>query len=170
MAIISPKLNILFIEVPCTESTSLRTAIKYVDSSAYNVSPRYGTAKEIRNKLDPKLWDSLEKIGFIRHPEDWLKSISSTIIMSKITKGRTPMDWFIDDKGEIIIDKIYKTEDMNNFMTVNKLPVQKLNESNKLISLVGTKHRIKMPEMNLSRELEFYKPDAPEVFQRVKSG
>jgi hypothetical protein len=87
-------------------------------------------ARECR-AVKKDMWDNSEKIGFIRHPYDWSWSIyNKGLIMASMigvdnfgtythfleTLHITPYDWLTDESGNIIVDKVYRTEDLSEVL------------------------------------------------------
>lgn len=132
MASISHKLKLIYIEVPKTGTTSFRQALKTVDPDLEMISHRHSNAIETKKALnDDKIWDKYTKIGFIRHPDDWITSLLNfPMIYTVVVKDRTPYDWFLDENGVIAIDNVYRTEDMDQIMADMGLPVLRLNVRN----------------------------------------
>jgi len=74
------------------------------------------------------IWDEYEKIAFVRHPVAWTNSIfRKTGIPQSIgenNKGsyrhylesvdKTPYYWFTDPKGKVLVDYIFRTEDLDS--------------------------------------------------------
>lgn len=127
MAIISHKLKLIFIEVPKTGSTSFRESLKEVDTK-YEELPRHIKARDLKPLIDANVWDKYNKIGFVRFPEDWITSVKGmgNHFMRRLGEN-TPYDWFTDEKGNLIIDSIYRTEDLNEIFTANNMPIKELN-------------------------------------------
>ena len=92
----------------------------------------HGTLRQTRqvlaesNRLD--IWDEYKKIGFVRHPYEWVRCIYQKEVggvqryfninnkqdCNKFIEELpfTPYDWFVDDDGETLLtDIIYRMED-----------------------------------------------------------
>ena len=88
------------------------------------------SAQSAREVIDPKIWNSYKKIGFIRNPYPWVVSFynqSNTIGMFREDNEKpfpeflenlklTPFSWFVDDKGEMLIDTVYRLEDISSVL------------------------------------------------------
>ncbi len=129
-------------------------------------------AKEAVNFIDPVIWDTYTKFGFIRHPYEWVVSMwymKSTLFYGENTdvslsefvrnlKLGMFKHWFLDDDGKMLVDDVYRLEDIFDVLksefgikpvhinkTINKLP-NLLTDRDKLII------REKFPH-----EFEYYK-------------
>lgn len=88
------------------------------------------TARQVRTLVDKEIWESYEKVGFVRHPYDWIISYFNTkgikSILGEDTSApfsefirkikMTPFYWFTDTNGELLIDTIYRTEDLKEIL------------------------------------------------------
>lgn len=84
-------------------------------------------AKYCKEFVDEQVWDTYEKIAFVRNPFDWVWTMHNKSgvhgsvgidnsgkinhTLEKLTK--TPYYWFTDDAGHVMIDTIYRTEDLD---------------------------------------------------------
>lgn len=137
-------LKLLYIIVPGTGSNSLHSQLRMkhpLSSELYDTSkiseeiksqfqnrhPAHFTANQLQQVVDPDLWNNYTKIAFVRNPYDWVKSLyqkggievlglnnSGTITEFVKNINITPYDWFTNAQGDVIIDKIYRTEDLND--------------------------------------------------------
>lgn len=152
MAIMSAKLNIIFIEVPRTGSTSFRESLLQVDPEAKPILERHSTAFEVKQFMYDTLWNKLDSIAFVRNPKDWMDSVNAFPLIARIVENRTPYDWLVDDKGKLIVKHVYRTEDMNQiFKELNWPSIHTNRNDNK---------RIREPHIQdfgqFSRELKHY--------------
>ncbi len=89
------------------------------------------TARQARTLINKEIWDSYEKVGFVRHPYDWIVSYYNIGEKGIITLGEnaempfeeflqtfrmTPFYWFTDTNGDMLIDTVYRTEDMKKIL------------------------------------------------------
>jgi len=145
-----PEINLLFIKVPGTGTSSffhqLNTKYKFKpvdDPPVYDdiwkmndiKAGSHFTAIQIRKILSPDIWETYEKVAFIRNPYDWLNSIYNKPqgekhygIKTEGKKGKmsfgefiryvpkTPYFWITDSDGEVMIDTIYRTEDLDQIV------------------------------------------------------
>jgi len=76
--------------------------------------------------MDPELWKNARKIGFIRNPFDWCNSIYNKGGIEVLnfdnkhgfthfleTLDKTPYDWLTDENDNLVMDTVYKTEDLD---------------------------------------------------------
>lgn len=128
-------LKMIYICIPKTGSTSFLQAIekkhrfKFASSShRSNHFIKHSKAKDVRdNFIKESIWSTYHKIGFIRHPYDWIRSIyqlNNQLLGEDNTKpfplyvkdfSLTMFDWFTDGE-ELIIDEIYRLEDFREIM------------------------------------------------------
>jgi hypothetical protein len=122
MAVVSHSKRLIFIAVPKTGSTSVMNAL---NDGSMECRHRHERAREARVRW-AKVWDAYEKIGFVREPKAWADSyfrfvsdhnrpIAAPDRFLKWTP--TPYDWLIDDDGQVIVDNIYRTEDLGAVLT-----------------------------------------------------
>ena len=137
-------LKSIFVEVPGTASTSLSAAMvqKYIKNDmeifhenrnhpAYDLHPeismyRHFTIEQAKMCIPEKHWEEYKKIGFVREPYDWAKSIyrkngtkgslgvdNDGDFLDFVTKlQKTPYFWLTDRNDKVLVDTIYKTEDI----------------------------------------------------------
>jgi len=92
------------------------------------------TAQQYKKLVDPKVWDEYEKIAFVRHPYAWANSIynknsikqsigientsqvGGSFLQFLETLDKTPYFWFTDPDGKVMIDTIYRTEDLDTYI------------------------------------------------------
>jgi hypothetical protein len=86
------------------------------------------TAAMAKTFIDEHIWNTYEKIAFVRHPYWWARSVyrkggipnaigvdndgPSVRYLKELDK--TPYFWFCDKDGNRIVDTIYRTEDLSN--------------------------------------------------------
>ncbi len=170
----------IYIRVPKTGSNSFLTAMKKMyecEQVGEGMGPHWEhwTAQQAKELIDPKIWETYEKIGFIRHPHKWVVSIyhlKETFNMWMEDNNKpfpeflsnlkiTIFDhWFVDDDGELLIDKIYKTEDLREFLLdkgcigVEDIHINKTHRSKPIIDL--TEDDKKIIREKFWREFEYY--------------
>jgi hypothetical protein len=138
--IIYPDLKIIYIRVPATGSTTFHDQMSRKHEHYGVPVPANSPVRRMNNIhmidhytieqaklcIEPKIWNSYEKIAFVRHPFWWARSIYrklDTFNMIGIdTEGtferylrkldKTPYFWFTDASGCVMIDTIYRTEDL----------------------------------------------------------
>ncbi len=96
----------------------------------YTTTPGHFGAEMARTLIDPDIWESYEKIGFIRNPYGWVASFynqpntdgmfgedNRTNLSEFIENLKlTPFSWFTDSNGEILIDNVYRLEDLSEVL------------------------------------------------------
>lgn len=122
--------------------------------------------------INPVIWDSYEKIGFIRHPYTWIRSFYYEKLPNHMLHQNSKLPfkeyirefnidifrWFVDDDGKMLIDTVYRLEDFGEIMRdkFNTEPVHlhktASNDSNTLTDEDKEIIRAKFP-----REMEYYK-------------
>ena len=125
---VSDKFKCIFVEVPKTGSTSIRTIIGHPHRPHLNIW-------QIANQVGPEKFNSYWKFGFVRNPwdravslyerkeglqlrhkmsfeqfVDWMKFASSTCIHP--VPHRHQLDWFVNPHGDVIVDFIGKYENL----------------------------------------------------------
>lgn len=123
---ISDQYKCIFVEVPKTGSTSIRSIVGHPPKPHVNIW-------QIAHEIDRERFTSYFKFGFVRNPWDravslyerreglqlrdqmsfekfveWLKFSSATCIYP--LPHRYQMDWFVDPHGNIVVDYIGKFE------------------------------------------------------------
>ncbi len=135
-------LKLIYIRVPKTGSSSFFVSmsrthkVELVQIGARSLYPPFTTtqghygAEMTRTLIDPEIWDSYEKIGFIRHPYPWVVSFynqPNTDEMFREDNRKplgefiwnlklTPFSWCTDSDGEMLIDTVYRMEDLSTVM------------------------------------------------------
>jgi len=81
----------------------------------------------MKELIDSNTWKTYRKIAFVRQPDAWLWSIynkggiPNAIGENNVgvsyqtfveTVKKTPYSWFTDDDGHVMVDTIYRTEDL----------------------------------------------------------
>lgn len=123
---ISHEYKCIFVEVPKTGSTSIRDVIGYPDKPHLDIC-------QIASTMDGETFDAYFKFGFVRNPWDrivslyerrqgvelrdkmsfdefveWCSYSSSTCVHP--SPHRYQLDWFVDSRGEVIVDFIGRFE------------------------------------------------------------
>ena len=127
---ISDKFKCIFVEVPKTGSTSIRTIIGQPSKPHLNIC-------QIANEIEREKFYSYFKFGFVRNPWDravslyerkqglqlkskmsfdefieWMKFSSATCLHP--VPHRYQLDWFVSPHGDIIVDFIGKFENLRD--------------------------------------------------------
>jgi len=140
MALLLHDLKILYIIVPGTGSSSFHDGLRdrykrwdyvhieennplYVGQIKHRV---HFPAKIIKEEVGPEIWKSHKKIAFVRNPFDWVNSIynkggievlglNNKVSFSEFIENinLTPYYWFTDDDGNVIVDEVLRTEDLD---------------------------------------------------------
>lgn len=116
MAKVCHERKLIFVRVPRTGSTSFLTSLKNSGGRYSNIGEGHGTAHEARS-LAPDLWKTYTTIGFIRDPWNWAASYKTLFCADQhwseyLEMTMTPYDWLTDSDGLVIVDHIFRTEDM----------------------------------------------------------
>ena len=178
-------LKLIQIIVPRTGSNSFRRALipKYPNTKwvqlpisddirklSIATMPGHYTARQAKMLINNDIWNTYEKIGFVRHPYNWLKSIYNQngvkqILGQKIDTSlsefvhdfnKTPYDWFVDENGEVMINTIYCTENLNKILLKYDVPSMHINESQNPTSEEFTGDDITIIKKKFHREFEHY--------------
>ena len=127
----------------------------------YAVNPDIGmyqhwTAEQVKMFIDSNKWNSYRKIGFVRDPYEWTCSLykkgagvkhavgidNDGTYMEYIEKlEKTPYFWFTNSSGDVIIDTIYRTEDLQKICLEFDIPYLHKNKT-------SLKSKRKCPEKN----------------------
>lgn len=127
---INNKYKCIFIEVPKTGSTSIRSIIGCPEKPHKNII-------QIKNEIDKELFNQYYKFGFVRNPWDrvvslykrkegiqmadkmsfeefvnWIQYSSDTSIHP--LQHKYQIDWFLDENGLVAVDFIGKFENLNS--------------------------------------------------------
>lgn len=159
-----PKLSLIYIRVPKTGSTSFVKSLKRVGSSM-KVSP-HSTAIDSRIWCE-KEWKTHKKIGFVRYPFDWVQSYFKTGLAGRKDGQElferyiyrmqvTPMDWLCDEDGELMVDKVYRMEDMKEVCEQYGLQMFDLNQSKCTETFEFNSEMVEIIKDRCRRELEYY--------------
>ena len=134
-------LKVIFIRVPGTGTTTFHEQMKKVHTNHQEIRvpkphparelndiymPEHFTAEQAQVCIDSRIWESYRKISFVRHPFWWARSIYRKLDCKRMlgidTEGtfeaylrrltKTPYFWFTNTSGCVIIDTIYRTEDL----------------------------------------------------------
>jgi len=188
--IIYHKLKTIYIRVPGTGSSSFvatmstgRFHVEYIekDVTPYDHPVRkinniqnsaHWTARQVRMLLDREIWNTYEKIGFIRNPVDWTNSIyRKTGIKNAIGEdntgtysefleklGKTPYYWLTNEYGDVIVDKIYRTEDLDSevYQHYGLPPPYKIETVSDKPKIVPTEADMEILRKKFKREFEHY--------------
>ncbi len=121
----------------------------------------HGTAKLAKQAIDPELWESYTKIGFIRHPYSWIRSFyhfsgarkNETPFKDYVRQLKiTPFYWLTEDEtsdGKLAVDKVYRTEDLST----EKLGVEFGAEFGHENETINSLHRHQAVDMPLGKEM-----------------
>ena len=154
--------KLIYIIVPGTGSNSFHGGMKKVCEKWEQLKPpkekthpgwqlsggighrSHWTAAMAKTFIEPDIWNSYEKISFVRHPYWWARSIyrkggiktavginndePSTRYLEELDK--TPYTWFCDKNGELLIDTIYRTEDLAEIAKKYKFDITHNNKTN----------------------------------------
>lgn len=129
-------------------------------------------ARLCKELVPEDVWNEYEKIAFVRHPFEWAWTIKNktgmagSIGINNRTKSmyvflqeldKTPYWWFTDADGRVIIDTIYKTEDLNDILFA-KFGILKrhANKTHKKKEPLNSESQ-KLLEEKFHREFEHYK-------------
>ncbi len=171
-------IKVIYIRVPKTGSNSFLHALYHVDIGEFDYAwkgaireaalktkgklrkPGAGnhlnefgyhwTARQAKKLIDPKIWESYDKIAAIRHPYSWCKSFyrqpglcqygfeeDNSLPFTEFLRNLklTPFNWYTDDDGDFIIDRVFKMEEMDEELkkykakivhhNVSKVPLHK---------------------------------------------
>lgn len=199
---INHKLKCIFVEVPKTASTSIRSVIgnpskphlnivqireKFISSQLETLNDNMNLSKEDALTQALNKFNSYFKFGFVRNPWDrvvslynrkegmqlsdkmsfeqfveWIQNSSDTCIHPKEHKNQ--LDWFIDEKGEVIVDYIGKFEDLENGwqyicqkIKVNeKLPHSNKNPTKKNYKNYYNSRTRKIVEQKFRTDIEYF--------------
>jgi len=141
------ELKLIYIMVPKTGTNSFWRSLskKYTktrviagvakDHPVYEMEPitlaAHFTARQVKTLISEEVWNSYEKVGFVRHPYDWVISYFNVKAKGKILgedgeasfgkfiRGKlrmTPFYWFLDKDGQMLIDTVYRTEDLKEIL------------------------------------------------------
>ena len=156
-------LKSIFVEVPGTGSGSLTESMaqkyrgkdceifhvnKNESAAAFKLHPeitmgKHFTIEQIKMCIPEKHWEEYKKIGFVREPYDWAKSIyrkngtkgsigidnSDDFLDFVIKLEKTPYFWLTDRNGKVLVDTIYRTEDIEDIFKKYQLSPVHLNKS-----------------------------------------
>jgi Sulfotransferase family len=128
--VVSDKFKCIFVEVPKTGSTSIRSIIGYAPKPHFNIC-------QIANEIDKERFVSYFKFGFVRNPWDravslyerkeglqlkskmsfdqfveWMKFSSCTC--TRALPHRYQLDWFVSPHGDILVDFIGRYESLQS--------------------------------------------------------
>lgn len=103
------------------------------------------TAEQARIVIaDDSIWNGYEKIAFVREPYAWTRSIWRKLGATEYAVGidctgtyleflekleKTPYFWFTDSTGKVLVDNIYRTEDLEEVFRKYDLPYRHSNKT-----------------------------------------
>jgi len=186
-------LKLIFIRVPKTGTNSFfnamrRNGYRYEfprvdevvnnhDALVYHVPPKikdYYHFAAIQAKTlinDEEIWETYEKIGFIRHPYDWVVSLYNKKMLHRrinVDKNEnfsefikclrvTPFSWFLDEQDKMMINKVYRTEDMNDVLNQYGCEARHDNRNSGKKHIVFTDENRDLIDTKFYREWKYYK-------------
>ena len=134
------------------------------------IDKKHWRITRLRELVNEETWNTYEKIAFVRHPYDWSWSlfhkrklelaigVDNTKDYSTYLKelDKTPYWWFTDEDGTVLVDTIYRTEDLDAKIfpkfevepkrtNINKQPKENLSEDDQ-----------KLLEEKFHREFQHY--------------
>ena len=136
---VSDKHKIIWICVPGTGTRSFQDTGNILDfhlisnkiSKSTDVEmPLHYPAYMAKQYIEPEKWNTYEKIAFIRNPYTWMNSLFNHkdlknigMIKEKLDdptfenfvmhNTKTPYYWYLDTDETMLIDTLYKTEELN---------------------------------------------------------
>ena len=180
-------LKIIYIRVPKTGSSSFihcmaskhKMETVFLKDSPFSKFPPitqtqgHFSAASTREVIDPKVWNSYEKIGFIRHPYPWVASFYNQPNTDEMFRedNRKPFPEFLenlrltsfssftDSEGKMLIDKVYRLEDFSSIMdkygceTTHIHPMPKWKDN---VTEADANQHKDIIIKTFSRELEYY--------------
>ena len=136
---VSDKHKIIWICVPGTGTRSFEKASKEAEMGFVLASKTKHPDTDIpmslhfpafvaKQVIGEGKWNKYEKIAFIRNPYTWMNSIYNHRVIKNIgfvedgkpfplfikNNRKTPYYWYLDKDGSMMIDTIYKTEELEN--------------------------------------------------------
>ena len=134
---VSDKHKIIWICVPGTGTRSFEKAAKEAEFDFVLAGknkhpgtdipmPLHFPASIAKEIIPVHKWATYEKIAFIRNPYDWMNSIYNHRSIKNIgfvaekapfadfvrRNNKTPYLWYVDDNNNMLIDTLYKTEEL----------------------------------------------------------
>lgn len=129
------------------------------------------TAEQGKMFIDPEIWNNYKKIAFVRHPYAWAKSMYNKKGLQQAVGvnvsqdnfvdflkdiNKTPYFWYVDKEGNMLIDKLYRTEDFKQVvaefdlkeLTMNRARIDRPSERTPEVNMVL--------ETKFARELSHY--------------
>jgi hypothetical protein len=148
--------DLLYVRVPCTGSTSLLDALNF---------ERVGRADHLKIRdFNLEEYKESRKIGFIRHPIDWVGSVwwghsswaewgcgtrKDTTLLELGEKVDTPLDWLSDEL------EIWRTEDLDRFLSeMGCKTIPHLNKTDDKETL--SEEVVEIIKRRFQREFEYY--------------
>jgi len=135
---VSDKHRVIWICVPGTGTRSFERAAKIaqMDFNLYSKDKHpetdipmalHAPAFVVREVISKAIWNRYEKIAIIRNPYDWMNSIYHHHALKNIgmtaedkpfdqfvkLNTKTPYYWYLDQQNNMLIDTLYKTEEIN---------------------------------------------------------
>ena len=131
------------------------------------------TAEQVRYLIDEDIWNSYTKFGFVRKPFDWCRCIfrkgnidnilgidrgpTFPDFMEKLNK--TPYFWLTDRNDEVLVDRIYRTEDLPYVAEEFDIEIPWRNKSNNTKPAEFTQEVDRIIRKRFQRELKYYKDE-----------
>jgi len=185
--LISHKHKIIWVCVPGTGTRSFeRIAISHhhfehlkVDKSRKTdiTMPLHYPARVTKSYIEKNCWDSYEKIAFIRNPYTWMNSmwnhfqlknvgmikeelVEVTFNNFVVFNKKTPYYWYLDWNDTMLIDTLYKTEELDTvfFPRFGQPPIHNNQTSHGKEPQVYTPELKKIMQERFWREFEHYVP------------
>lgn len=173
MAVFYHASKVLFIAVPKTGSSSFQKSLRNKNSTYCRRQNHHSTALQTRNGKHEE-WETYETVAFIRNPFKWAPSSYYSDAYKTIERhqkllcssfedylerlNKTPIQWVVDNDGEVIVDKLYRTEDMADVCEGYGFPLYHDNQTLKLQEkeIEYTPYQKSLIEKKFARELEYY--------------
>jgi hypothetical protein len=124
----------------------------------------------IKELVDEDTWNTYEKIAFVRHPYEWSWSLYNKrkveLAIGVDTSGdystylknldKTPYWWFTDENGNVLVDTIYRTEDLDSIVFPKyEVPVNRSNIGKKKKEKISEEDE-KLLKEKFHREFQHY--------------
>lgn len=128
------------------------------------------TAKQAKILVKPEIWDSYEKIAFVREPFAWAKSLyrktglkegvgiddTGTFLEFLEKLEKTPLFWMTDQKGKMLIDTVYRTEDLEQICMKFGIKYLQLNRTKSAREVKRTPEVDEILQKKFWREYKYY--------------
>lgn len=130
MAVLCRERKWIFIDIPRTGSTSVRASMAYGGYKLEEILTPHTNAVDVQEAVGGEVWNSYFKFGFTRDLETWMPSYkfwlgdgSLKVTGQFFNWEQFPMDWFLDEEKNLIINKVYRLEEMGAAMKELGMPV-----------------------------------------------